>query len=91
MERRGSIPNRLFIEDSPTIVDERKRIGDWEADTIIGKNHRQAIVSIVERKTGLTLIQKVERKTAQAVSQAMIELMMPYHYCPVKTRIDSIG
>ena len=41
-------------------------------------NHRQAIVSIVERKTGLLLIQKVERKTAQAVSQAMINLMKPY-------------
>jgi len=78
MERRGSIPNRLFIEDRPAIVDERKRIGDWEADTVIGKNHRQAIVSIVERKTGLALIRKVERKTAQAVSQAMIELMKPY-------------
>jgi len=78
IERRGQIPNRLFIEDRPAIVDERKRIGDWEADTIIGKNHRQAIVSIVERKTGLTLIKKVERKTAKAVSQAMIHLLKPY-------------
>ncbi len=78
MERRGQIPNRQSIEDRPAIVDERKRIGDWEADTIIGKNHRQAIVSIVERKTGLTLIRKVERKTAQAVSQAMIELLKPH-------------
>ncbi|HZC24121.1 MAG TPA: IS30 family transposase, partial [Candidatus Binatia bacterium] len=50
-----------------TIVETRSRIGDWEADTIIGKNHRQAIVSIVERKSGFTLIRKVERKTAQAV------------------------
>lgn len=70
--------NRQFIEDRPAIVDERRRIGDWEANTIIGKNHRQAIVSIVERKTGLTLIRKVERKTAQAVSQAMIGLLNPY-------------
>lgn len=77
-ERRGTIPNRLFIEDRPAVVEARKRIGDWEADTIIGKNHRQAIVSIVERKTGLTLIRKVERKTAQAVSHAMIGLMKPY-------------
>ncbi len=77
-DRRGTIPNRLSIEDRPAIVDERKRIGDWEADTVIGKNHRQAIVSIVERKTGFTLIQKVERKTAQAVSQAMIALLKPY-------------
>ena len=35
-------------------------------------------MSIVERKTGLTLIRKVERKTAQAVSQAMIELLKPH-------------
>ena len=78
MDRRGNIPNRQFIEDRPAIVDERKRIGDWEADTVIGKNHKQAIVSIVERKTGFALIRKVERKTAQAVSQAMIELLKPY-------------
>ena len=35
-------------------------------------------MSIVERKTGLTLIHKVERKTAQAVGQAMIDLLKPY-------------
>ena len=78
ISRRGMIPNRRSIEDRPAIVESRCRIGDWEADTIIGKNHRQAIVSIVERKSGFTLIQKVERKTAQAVSQAMTKLLKPY-------------
>jgi len=77
-ERRGAIPNRLSIDDRPAIVETRSRIGDWEADTVIGKNHRQAIVSIVERKTGFTLIRKVERKTALAVSQAMIGLLKPH-------------
>jgi IS30 family transposase len=78
IDRRGTIPNRLSIEDRPAIVETRGRIGDWEADTVIGKSHKQAIVSIVERKTGFTLIHKVERKTAQAVSQAMITLLKPY-------------
>jgi IS30 family transposase len=78
IDRRGMIPNRLSIDDRPAIVETRSRIGDWEADTIIGKNHRQAIVSIVERKTGFTLIHKVERKTAQAVSKAMTTLLKPY-------------
>ena len=77
-DRRGMIPNRLSIEDRPAIVETRRRIGDWEADTIIGRNHRQAIVSLVERKTGFTLIEKVERKTAQAVSRAMVGLLKPY-------------
>jgi len=78
MDRRGMMPNRRSIEDRPAIVEARSRIGDWEADTVIGKSHRQAIVSIVERKSGFTLIHKVERKTALAVSQAMIELLKPH-------------
>lgn len=77
-DRRGIIPNRQSIELRPTIVETRSRIGYWEADTIIGKNHRQAIVSLVERKTGFTLIRKVERKTAQAVSDAMMKLLKPH-------------
>lgn len=72
------IPNRLSIEERPAIVESRSRVGDWEADTIIGKNHRQAIVSLVERKTGFTLIRKVERKTAEQVGQAMVGLLNPH-------------
>jgi IS30 family transposase len=77
-DRRGTIPNRLSIEQRPAVVEERSRIGDWEADTVIGKNHKQAIVSLVERKSGFALIHKVERRTADAVSRAMTKLLKPY-------------
>lgn len=77
-DRRGTIPNRLSIEQRPAVVEERSRIGDWETDTVIGKNHKQAIVSLVERKSGFTLIHKVERRTAAAVSRAMTRLLKPY-------------
>ncbi|MDE2117793.1 MAG: IS30 family transposase [Betaproteobacteria bacterium] len=77
-DRRGIIPNRQSIEERPVIVEERSRIGDWEADTIIGKNHRQAIVSLVERKSGFTLIRKVKRKTARAVRKAAVSLLKPH-------------
>ena len=59
------------------MVDLRSRIGDWELDTIIGKGHRQAIVSLTERKSRYTLIQKVKRKTAQCVTNAIINLLSP--------------
>lgn len=78
-DRRGIIPNRQSIEQRPAIVEERSRIGDWEADTVIGKNHKQALVSIVERKSGYLLIHKVERKTSDAVGDTMIHLLKPYH------------
>lgn len=45
INRRGVIPARLSFEYRPAIVDERKRTGNWEADTVIDKSHRQTIVS----------------------------------------------
>ncbi len=32
--------------------EDRSRFGDLEMDTIVGKNHQQSLVSIVDRKTG---------------------------------------
>ncbi len=65
--RRGCIPNQVSIEDRPAIVDSRRRVGDWEGDTIIGKGHRGAVVSLVERKTRYTLLAHATHKTADAV------------------------
>ena len=59
------------------VVDEKQRIGDWEIDTIIGKNHKQAIVTIVERVSKKMVMRKVKRKTAELVSSAAISLLKP--------------
>lgn len=75
--RRGQLIDRISIDERPAVVDSRSRIGDWELDTIIGKGHKQAIVSLTERKSRYTLIKKVKRKTAQLVSDAIISLLSP--------------
>jgi len=76
--RRGQLIDRISIDERPAIVDKRSRIGDWELDTIIGKGHQQAIVSLTERKSRYTLIQKVQRKTAHSVANAIIKLLSPF-------------
>jgi IS30 family transposase len=81
-DRRGKLKNRVSIDERPAIVDTRQRLGDWEVDTIIGKGHRHAIVSLTERKSRLALLSKVERKTARTVANAVIELLKPL---PVRT------
>lgn len=75
--KRGQIPHQVSIDDRPAIVDARTRFGDWELDTVIGKNHKQALVTIVERKSRLTLIAKVVRKTADNVTAAIVQLLKP--------------
>ena len=74
---RTGIPNRVGIEERPEIANERRRVGDWEADTIIGKNHKGAIATMDERKTKLRLAVPLPGKKAKAVKQAMIGALKP--------------
>ena len=74
-ERRGQIPDRISIDERPRIVDAKKRIGGWEADTVIGRNHKGAIITLVERKSKYTLIRKINRKTSHAVNTAISEMV----------------
>jgi len=76
--RRGQIPHQISIDERPAIVETRSRFGDWELDTVIGKNHQQALVTIVERKARLSVSKKVTRKTSKCVTNAIIELLMPF-------------
>ncbi len=76
-DRRGQLPERRSIDERPAVVDARRRLGDWEADTIIGQNHRGAIVSVVERKSKLTRLAKVAHNTAELVAQAMTVQLVP--------------
>ena len=84
-DRRGKLPNCRSIEERPAIVNARKRLGDWEADTIIGKKHKQAIVTLTERKSRFTLLTKVKRRTAQAVRKQVCRMLFP-----VKNKVHTL-
>ena len=77
-QKRGSrykhraIPNRVGIEHRPEIVGLKKRVGDWELDTIVGKGHIGAVVTMVDRASKLTKMHFVPRKTSENVSNALI-------------------
>ena len=47
-QKRGRIPDAVSIELRPAIVDERSRLGDWEADLVLGKQGTGAIVTLAE-------------------------------------------
>lgn len=85
-DKRGRIRNRVSIDERPSIVEERSRIGDWEADTLIGKRHKQSIVSrTIGRKSGFALFCKVDRRTKEETEKVMKQLL-----CPVKDRVHTI-
>lgn len=69
------IPNRVDIDERPEVVNQRERLGDWEADTMIGKGHQGALVTLDERKSKLRLAFPVANKTAEAVTSSIITLL----------------
>jgi len=76
-ERRGQIKNKRMIDERPEIVNCKIRFGDWEADTIIGLDHKGCIVTLVDRKTKLALIANVKNKKAETVKNAIIKMLTP--------------
>jgi IS30 family transposase len=76
--RRGILPNRVSIEQRPEEIDTRQWLGDWEVDTIIGKRHKQAIVTLVDCKSRLILLHKVQECKAGAVTEAIPHLLKPW-------------
>ena len=77
-DRRGKIRNRVDIDARPEIMDQRARIGDWEADTVVSKGRQRYLVTLVERKSRFTLFKPVASKRAAVVREAIVELLAPY-------------
>lgn len=74
-DKRGQILGRIGIENRPQIVEKRERFGDLEIDTIIGKDHKGAILTINDRATGYLKMRKLDSKEAQSVEKASLELV----------------
>jgi len=77
-EKKVIIKNKISIDERSEVINNKERYGDWEIDTIIGKNHKGAIVTIVERKSSFILIRKLKGKNAEELAKQTIRLMMPY-------------
>jgi IS30 family transposase len=71
-KRRGTgskIINQVSIDNRPKHIELREEIGHWEGDLMIGKNHKSAIGTIVERKSRYTIIIKLKSKKADEVAK----------------------
>jgi len=82
---RGLIPGRVDIDERPKIVENKERLGDWEADTVIGAAHQGALVTLVDRHSKLVCIKKVPSTTKKAVTRAIVALLKPF-----KDRVHTI-
>jgi transposase, IS30 family len=77
-DSRGLIQNRVSIDKRPAIVNKRKRFGDFEADLIMGKNHKSALLVLVDRSTLLTIIERLKGKNSDIITAMIIKRMKKF-------------
>lgn len=74
IERRGKIQISHLIDERPIEANNRKRIGDWEADTVAGVTGKACFVTLVDRKSRFLIAEKINKKTSEEVKSAMIKI-----------------
>ena len=74
-DSRGKIIGRIGIESRPKEAEERKVFGHLEVDTIIGKNHQGAIITLNDRASGMLWMRKVETKDSEIVKRKLGEIL----------------
>ena len=73
-----NIPDRVSIHSRPAEADGT-RFGDWEMDTIVGKDGKGAIVTLTERSTNMVLMEKLHYgKHPEPLSKVVVRLLFPY-------------
>lgn len=72
---RGQIVDRVTISQRPSIVEERTRIGDWEGDTVVGKDHKSRVATLVERASSALVVVPLNENTAQETANKIIKEM----------------
>ena len=82
---RGIIPGRIDISCRPKIVEQKRRIGDWEGDTVLGCKRRGALLTLVERKSKLLKLALLPGATAEATQTAVLRKLRP-----IRKRVHTI-
>lgn len=77
-ENRGRLSGKRHISERPAAANARTEIGHWEMDVVVGASDQHCIVTLVERRTGVTLIGKLRRRTANAINNRVIELIQAH-------------
>lgn len=75
--RRGQISGRVPISQRPEAVEQRRRLGDWEGDTVVSSADPHGLVTLAERRTQLVRIRKIQTRQADHVRRVIRNALQP--------------
>jgi IS30 family transposase len=72
-DSRGIIHNRVSIEKRPKVVEQRERVGDMESDFMVGKDHKGALLVMIDRASLYIRLNKLKTRNSKKVGKTMIK------------------
>lgn len=84
-EKRGVIKNRVGIGKRPAEVENKKRLGDWEGDTIVGGKDKGGLLSFVERKSQYVVLDLLKDCKSASLNKAAQRSFKRHGKLPCKT------
>ena len=84
-DSRGRLAGKRHISERPHAVETRTTTGHWEIDTVVGAHTKDCVVTLVERRTGFTLIGKLPDRSMGSMSRRvrMLARRVPDRFCTV--------
>ncbi len=76
--RKSHIPERKSILERPKAVQHRKQFGHWEADTVVARSSKAALLATVERKSRYTKLARLHQRTAKQVRVTLNRILSQY-------------
>ncbi|MEI7883830.1 MAG: IS30 family transposase [Clostridia bacterium] len=82
-DKRGKMQDITSIHKRSASIENRKSLGHWESDTILGKRKTGAIATHVERKSGYLIAAKIEKHNSELFTEVTIKSFakIPKKYC----------
>lgn len=77
-DSRGILSGKRHITERPLEAEQRQSIGHWEGDTVMGKDQRACILTLVERRSGFAVIRKLTSRTAEQANQGTADALMQH-------------
>ncbi len=78
-DSRGRLSGKRHISERPQWVEKRQSIGHWEVDTVVGAGSKDCVATLVERKTGFTMIGKLPDRCKLSMSRRLRSLIRRAH------------
>jgi transposase, IS30 family len=68
---RGRLVGKRHISERPAVVQQRRQIGHWEGDTVMGADQRHCVLTLVERATGYLVMKKLVARNKEQAAMAL--------------------